>query len=76
MVARIIFQGIKREKNAGGHLMAYLAFEIASHDGSVIGQVGVPDANEATVMVEAKRRLRKLLRDALNELSGGPFGSG
>jgi hypothetical protein len=59
MVARIIFQGIKRETtNAMDRPLAYLAFEIVSHDGSVTGQVGVPDANDATVMVEAKRRLR------------------
>jgi hypothetical protein len=76
MVARIIFQGIKREKNAMGRPMAYLAFEIASHDGSVTGQVGVPDANDATVMVEAKKRLRELLRDALKDLDSGPLGSG
>jgi hypothetical protein len=46
MVARIIFEGIKREKNAVDRPMAYLAFEIASHDGSFTGEVGVPDAND------------------------------
>jgi hypothetical protein len=73
MSASIIRHSIERRPNAVAQDYAYRKFEIMSHDGSVTGEVGVPNANDATVMVETKRRLRDLLRDALTDLDRGPL---
>jgi hypothetical protein len=58
-----------------GQDFTYTSFEIMSHDGSVTGEVGVPATQPHTVLMETKRRLRELFRDALKELDAGPLGA-
>jgi hypothetical protein len=76
MSAKVIFQTIENRQNGRGQSYTYTKFEITSHDSSVTGEIGMPLANDLTVMLEAKRRLRDLLHDALTDLDGVPLVAG
>jgi hypothetical protein len=76
MSAKIIFQSIENRQNGRGQNYAYAKFEIVSLDGSLAGEIGVPSANDQTVLLETKRRLRDLLQDALADLDGVPLAAG
>lgn len=67
---------IEHRSNARGEAYAYTKFEIMSHDGPVVGEIGVPLANDVAVVAETKKRLRDHLRDALADLDAGPLKSG
>jgi hypothetical protein len=76
MSAKVIFQAIEHRQNARGQEDAFTKFEVISHEGSIAGEISMPSANTATVMLEAKRRLYDLLHDALIDLQGNPIAGG
>jgi hypothetical protein len=72
MAAKIIFRSIDRRVNDAGVKMAHVTFDVVASDSSILGTIGVPDAKDATVWEDAKRCLRRIFLDGLNELGAGP----
>lgn len=69
MLATINFSLPERRKNSQGESYSYIKFEIISHDGTVSGEIGVPFAvDDNLVLLEAKWRLKGLLKEALNDI--------